>query len=163
MLPLNFFFEAVLSAIFLTATVFTTKYQLRWKLFDNVRIVQQTLDTISGRHDEPVDIFQACLCLDLRMRHPDCWPIKYFGEKKLHHSKVPRELIFGKLRSFYLFFKVKDFQEKVERWLPNWKSNQIKFTKNFQKYTKFTRNKEKSLSIRIYTLKTNLNAQIKQI
>ena len=46
------------------------------------------------------------------MRHPDCWPIKYFGEKKLHHSKVPRELIFGKLRSFYLFFKDKDFQEK---------------------------------------------------
>ena len=71
-----------------------------------------------GCYNEPVDISQAVLCLDLGTRHPDCWPIKYFGEKKF-----PRELIFGKRRSFHLFSNGKDFQEKSEKLICN--DNQI--------------------------------------
>ena len=52
MLPLNFFFEPVLSIISLTPTVFTKKISLALKAI------------------------RQCLYLDLRMRHPDCRPIK---------------------------------------------------------------------------------------
>ena len=89
--------------------------------------------------------------------------MKHFYEEKLYHSKVPREFIFGKLRSFHLFSKGKNFQEKSEKAIcsDNQIENQTELSlqvyKNFQKCTKFTSSKEKSLPKRIYVLKTNLN------
>ena len=67
MLPLNFFFEPALSVISLTPTVFSNK----------ISVALKTIRQCSHRrtdfgHVETADIFQAGLCLDLRMRHPDC-------------------------------------------------------------------------------------------
>ena len=72
MLPLNFFFEPVLSVFSLTPTVFTNKISVALKAIRQRSHRQTDFGTISGRPDEPVDIFQAGLCLDLRMRYLDC-------------------------------------------------------------------------------------------
>ena len=74
--------------------------------------------------------------------------MKYFGEKTLQHSKAPRELIFGKLRSFHLFFyKGKDLQEKSEKIICSHKQfeNQTKLSlqknsKNVQNFQEIKKN-----------------------
>ena len=66
--------------------------------------------------------------------------MKHFSEEKLYHSKVPREFIFGKLRSFHLFSKGKNFQERSEKVIcsDNQIENQIEL--NLQKISKNVHN-----------------------
>ena len=90
-LPLNFFFEPALSVISLTPTVFTNKISVALKAIRQCSHRQTDFGHNFGWSRWTSCTFQADLCLDLRMRHLDCWPIIYFGEKKLHHPKVPRE------------------------------------------------------------------------
>ena len=68
--------------------------------------------------------------------------MKHFYEEKLYHSTVPREFIFGKLplRSFHLFSKGKNFQERSEKVIcsDNQIENQTEL--NLQKISKNVQN-----------------------
>ena len=65
MLPLNFFFEPVLSVISLTLTVFTYKISLPLKAVRQFSHRRTDVGHNLVRHDEPVDIF---LAISVRMR-----------------------------------------------------------------------------------------------
>ena len=101
----------------------TTKLFLRTGLVcyfsyqQNVGCVESysTMFASSNRHfghnfgsSRPVDTFQAGLCLDLKMRDPDCWPVKYFGKKNYIVQK-PQENCSKKLLTFA--FKILRFAE----------------------------------------------------
>ena len=65
MLPLNFFFEPVLSVISLTPTVFTYKISLPFKAARQFSHRRTDFGHNLVRYDEPVDIF---LAISVRMR-----------------------------------------------------------------------------------------------
>ena len=109
MLPLKFFFEPVLSVFSFTPTVFTTKISFALKAIQQCSHRRTDFGQNFGLSDEPVDIFQAGLSLNLRMRHPDCWLIKYFGEEKITAFKSSKSTVPKKLLTFA--FKTLRFAE----------------------------------------------------
>ena len=140
MLPLSFFFEPVLSVISLTPAVFTNKISVALKASRQCSHRQTDFGHNFGSSRWTIWYFSGWSLSGSKNKRSRLLTLTYFGEKKLHHSKVPRKLIFGKLRSFYLFFKGKDFQEKSGKVI--YSDNQIENQANIslQKISKNVQN-----------------------
>ena len=124
MLPLKFFFEPVLSVFSLTPTVFTNKISVALKAIQQCSHRRTDFGQNFGLSDEPVDILQAGLSLSARMRHPDCWLIKYFGEEKITAFKSSKSTVPKKLLTFA--FKTLRFAEYWQLTKPCWGKKKLK-------------------------------------